>query len=233
MRKLITKIKNWFRLPTPKELNFSDSEALGMRQFTPFQDSPMWEDFDDLLKSKYPFKYWLLKTAPRTYWWPIKHKSQHIWYWLQCHLMPWKYNFYKINLTGVDKQSHTTYGYMDPCETLKLAAWHCLINYVEKCKPYDYSDATEEDLKEYWFVSQKKDYEEVMFLYNWWTKDRQEESRIINESHSKHKLLNHETCSKEEYDASTVIWLDLTRAQEEKEEEMFLRVCKLRPMLWT
>ena len=241
MKRIINYIKNYWRLPGPVELGMSDHNALGSREFTPFQDGPMWEDWDEIVKNKHPIKFWFIETAPRKYWWPIKHKFSHKWHWTQCHVMPKKYNFYKINLAGVDKMHPEKYGYVDPCETLKLAAWYCLIRYVEDCKPTDVATwATEEDMKDAGIKAQKADYDEAMFLYNWWTKVRQEEYNAIDVAYLQRNLFNalkvpaeYLSTSKEDYEEVTEEWLKLTREQENKEEEMFLRVCKLRQSLWT
>ena len=133
------------------------------------------------------------------------------------------------------------YGYVDPCETLKLAAWYCLIRYVEVCEPTDVTTwATEEDMKDAGILAQKADYDEAMFLYKWWTKVRQEEYDAIDVAYLQRNLFNalkipneYLSTSKEDYEGVTEEWLKLSRELETKEEEMFLRVCKLRPILWT
>jgi hypothetical protein len=155
--------------------------------------------------------------------------------------MPWKYNFFKVNLSNVDFKYTRKYGYLDPCDTLWLSAWHALISYIEKCKPTDpFSWATEEDMKDAGIIAQKKEYDESMFLYNWWTKTRKEEYEAIDFAYLQTKLFDSKnmppeylSSSKSDYESVMDNWLNLVREQEKKDEEMFIRVCKIRQILWT
>jgi hypothetical protein len=77
--------------------------------------------------------------------------------------------------------------------------------------------------------AQQKDYEEIMLLYNWWVKDRFEEYKVfedkLEEAYKKYK----ETRSDKDRD----VWFDAEAAKAKREEEMLIRLVKIRNHLWT
>lgn len=238
------RFKNFFgllKLPSPKELGWSEHNALGCRDLTPFQEGKTWEDWDEYVKGKYPVRYWLVEELPK-YFWPVRRKVKDAWYWVKCHTLP-SHRWHKLDLRGVDPLSNYTHGYVDPCEVMKLAAWAALRSYVEKeldHERYLYEgDAgyTDEELGEEWYKEQKRcRYDEPMALYKYWMEGRaaeqKEEARLfeLTKINKKNAL---EALNKEEYEAASKEWLDYHRACEAREQEMFLRLCAIREYLWT
>jgi hypothetical protein len=225
-------LKKLFYLPSPKELGWSKHDALGSRKLTPDQSGPTWEDWEAFTKKAYPVAYFMTHTLI-DFFLPLSWWYRNVKEYLRCKLLPWKYDYYKINLAGNDPLDLDTYGYLDPCERMRKAVWYCLCQYVEKDKPEDpASYLTPEELILEHNKAQIETYYEAMFLYNWWKVARIQLSAkrqaFYTEMDSVRKLGD-----KKKLGEMKAIWLDKWLNFELKEEEMFLRVCKIRPYLWT
>ena len=77
--------------------------------------------------------------------------------------------------------------------------------------------------------AQQKDYEEIMFLYNWWVKDRFEEYRIFDEQEKAARDTYHKNGTQENSDK----YYEACEAKNKREEEMLIRLVKIRKTLWT
>ena len=71
----------------------------------------------------------------------------------------------------------------------------------------------------------KKEYDESMFLYNWWTKTRKEEYEAIDFAYLQTKLFDSKnmppeylSSSKSDYESVMDNWLNLVREQEKKDD---------------
>lgn len=225
------KLRKFFRLPGPKELGWSDHDALGSRHFTPFQEGKTWEDWEEHVRKEYPVRFFLSETLPN-FFRPVGWKAGRVWYWIKCHVLP-SHRFHLLDFRGVDPLHEYTHGYMDPCTVVWLAAWAALRSYVEKEEPTDPASwASPEELAEEPLKDQKARYDEAIELHRWWMKGRAaeeaEESRL-------HKAVDdaRTTHDREAYDEASRPWLEYHRWREDHDEEMFLRLCKLRRSLWT
>lgn len=111
---------------------------------------------------------------------------------------------------------------------LWLSAWASLRLYVLE-NPWDLGLVDNDDPG---LVRQKAEYDEAMALYHWWTVERleayKEERRFIQEM-NKHR----EAREKLLYEQSRDAWLAYKDAQTAKEDEMLLRLIKIRRSLWT
>lgn len=240
---MMINLRNFFHLPNPVELGWSKYNALGSREFTPFQEGKTWEDWEEYVKDRYPIRFFLLKTLPR-FFSPVKWKFEKMWYRLQCHILP-SYKFHILDFRGVDPLSNYTHGYMDPCTIINLAAWAALRIHVEKEKPADPSSwFSAEEMNEEPYLGQKSIYDETMALYKWWTEGRSEEEkeerRLFEEmgrgQEAPLKRLKEgasEPNDEEIYRGSCDGWRKYRKWREEKEEEMFTRLIKIRNHLWT
>ena len=226
-------LRKLLRIPGPVELGMSKYEALGCREMTPFQDTPMWEDYYTRIKEEYPVRYFLSEVVGR--WFSSKLYSLNEWQWALRHR--YIYRSHLIDTRGVDPLSPKPfdYGYMDPCYSFWIAGWHALRRHVEKDEPTDPADPdsgfTEEDRASDWFKSQKANYDEIQALYHYWMVTRPEESE---ESLRLYEIQKEDgrRQDKEAWDISHDKWLNYHRECEEREEEMFLRLVKVRQYLW-
>jgi hypothetical protein len=235
----MSKFKTLFgllKLPSPKELGWSEYNALGSRSLTPFQEGMTWDDWDEYVQEKYPIRYFLMETLP-DFFRPIGWKAGRIWYWIKCHTLP-SHRFHLIDLRGVDPLSKYTHGYNDPSAIMYLAAWKALRDYIEKEEPSDPATwATPEEMLQEHLIEQKaKCYDEPHELYKYWMEGRaaekKEEDRLFQACKKAQKAalgVGDEAAYRE---ASTE-WLAYHRACEAREQEMFMKLCALRERLWT
>lgn len=77
--------------------------------------------------------------------------------------------------------------------------------------------------------AQQKDYEEIMFLYNWWVKDRFEEYKVFEDKSEEAYKKYKETGDDKDRDT----WFEAEGAKSKREEEMLIRLVKIRNHLWT
>lgn len=91
---------------------------------------------------------------------------------------------------------------------------------------------TDEDLKDPSLARQKQEYDEAMALHRWWTVERFEE--LAEEERCYQAMNKHvEAGDKVAYKDAQTAWLEYTRQNEEREDEMFSRLIKIRRSLWT
>lgn len=214
----------FLHLPTPTELGHPD-DSLPSREWTPDAVGYTWEDWEAEVRGRYPVRFWLTRTMPdffRPVWWRVRDAV----YWLRCHVVP-RYRYHLVDLRGVDPLVPYTHGYLDPCSVMRLAAWKALRDYVEKAGPTDPASwATPAELAEPHLKAQKDRYDEVMALYRWWMVERADDDAAVSE-------LYRLTRQPETREASLKAWLDANDQVDRRDEEMFLRLAKLRPFLWT
>lgn len=215
-------VKNLLSLPKPY--------ALPMRAFNLFEEQYTWEDWEREMRVAHPIRYFLSETLPRrcSVWWRT-FVTEPI-YWLQCHILP-SYRFHMLDLRNPGPGIDYTYGYRDPVWVLMAACFVVLRIYIEDEEPSDPALhwTAEEIAADVSLSSQKAHYDEAMTIYNWWMVDRlvaeQEEHRLF--------LLTKTATTPEEHREYTRVWLDYTRAVEVREDEMLLRLIRIRHSLWT
>jgi hypothetical protein len=221
---------NMLKLPSPRDLGWSDHNALGSRKLTPFQEGKTWEDWTEYVKAKYPVRYFLIETLPNIIR-PLGWKLGRMWYWLKCHILP-SYKFHLVDLRGVDPLSSYTHGYNDPCAVMYLTAWKALRDYIEKEKPTDPTKVFPlEKLQQDYIIEQNnKKYYEPHALYKYWMEERlleeKEENRLF-------KLCEDCAISEEAYQKASDEWIAYHKARQEREQEMFMKLCSIREYLWT
>jgi hypothetical protein len=219
-----------FALPTPTELGMSDSDAIGSREMTPFQEGPMWEDWHAKVKELHPIKYFLSEKVG--FWFSMRAKNvADAWYWLLCMTL---YQHHKVDLRGVDPIDEYTHGYLEPCDEIRLACWKGLRRYVEKGEPQDPAkwDVTEEERASEWHTRQKAAYDEVMVLHHYWMEGRKQEWDEEQVTYREMRAAA-EARDQEKYEAISATWLSKHKAMEDRAEEMLKRLISVRSSLWT
>jgi hypothetical protein len=225
MRKFLEKL---FHLPSPKELGWSEHDGLAMRAFQPFTQEKTWEDWEEHVKKHHPVKYFLLRgvggyISTRAY------RLKQSWYQFTCRILPSR-RFHVLKLSNIDPVESYSIGYLDPCDQMYLAVWACFIRYVEKCKPEDPATyLTAEELAAEPRI--KAEYDETMRLYKWFTVGQVLEYEAVEELRREMSSFL-STGDAVGYNTAQNRWSSALRLFEEHKEERFLRVCKLRPLLW-
>lgn len=201
------------------------------------------KEFKKLWRNKYPFNFYYnefsKKILPRT--------RRHIEYWIyfvKCHILP-SYKFHLIDIRqpkgkNCDSYSH---GFLDADRRLVLVCFTILCRFVEKelCVKLDDDWAglffSDEEIKNdpcggETLVVQNKNTEEIRQLYKYWKADRKEEwVRLEEASMRRYKCRGKVKKSEEEnlYNISS----QLEEAFYNHEEEMLIRLIKIRQSLWT
>lgn len=143
-----------------------------------------------------------------------------LWYWLKCRL------WYRYNVVVVQTCPPT---WQDRSEFLLDAVMQILTDFVEKEKPFEMIDTT----------YQTEVYESIDEIYRWW-----HVGRPAREAHRDDVLTRWHDSSRHDgpawdstpSDRTKVLWQllqELDAAADREDEEMLIRVIKLRSHLWT
>jgi len=182
--------------------------------------------------SKTRIRYFLNEARKWLSRWP---RVSDTFYWIRTHTKD-RYHVLNLKEAGPENKEGYRWGWIDRSEMLSLATFLVLRKFVEEERPLNCSERIkelEEEGDEYGELptlrEQQKDYEEIMSLYNWWVKDRFEEYKVfedkLEEAYKKYK----ETSDDKDRD----VWFDAEAAKAKREEEMLIRLVKIRNHLWT
>ena len=216
---MMKRLKKWTKLPSPVELGKSDSNALEMRSFSPFSKNYCWEDYDAEMKDKYPFRFWLNTTLP--HWWSVYvyMPLEDVYYHLKDKLIT---RHYLLDLRqGYNDFDMYQGGWCDVVEKMLYANFNLLKEFMEKEAVHMHAEQLNSEymteaktLYYYWLFERKAEHDKVMQLY-----------------HKKNRLAARG--SKDAYAEVTEQWLAAHDSFESKEDEMLMRLIKLRRYLWT
>jgi hypothetical protein len=221
------KLLNLFKLPTPVELGRAAHDALPLRDLL-FEDSEgkyTWEDWREEVKRDYPIRYFLNRTLPYFFNSCI-YPFTFVYNFLKYNLCP-KHRYHILDLRQPKAQCDTyRWGYSDPRERMLYACFNLLKELVEReLSPIETTisncekrvgECKDEDEKNILF-DQLLYFKEINSLYEWWKDVRKveyEEKEIM-------------------YDLDKNKWMEASQRFEEKEQEMFMRLAKIREYLWT
>lgn len=206
-------------LPTPKELG-QPMNSLPSKEFGGTGGDYTWEDYDLEVRTKFPVRYWLNEALENiifflTTW----HRLSHIWYWIRTHTYN-RYHIIDIRKAEPEKKDGYKWGWIDRSEALTLVMFTVLREFVEK------------ELRKFKCADLEQDYnQEILALYKWWTVDRlvelehwEAESTKYYERWKKSKRNDEEARTK---------WLEFDGKPYEKENEMLLRLIKVKNHMWT
>jgi len=184
------------KLPTPKEMGVSDTDYLPLRSFSPETKNLCWEDFDDLLKVKYPIRFFLFKTLPEK----IKYKI-----WNRYFVKLYNYIFFNfikkhhlLDLRQIENDNYIDnykYGYLPIPDKILYANFNILKQYIDS-KPInlrhefsEYDINLDPVLKHQQYV-----FDESHEIYFWWENTRKLYIKKLNDlficytkEHDKHK----------------------------------------------
>lgn len=165
----------------------------------------------------------------------LRHWFKHISYWLRTHT----YNRYHIlDLKRAEPENPEGYrwGWIDRCDSLMLANFLVLRDFVEREKPRSLADYIakletngDPNGELSGLRSQQGEYQECMRLYRWWIKDRFDEYREFDRRATE----AHERYEKSDSEADRTAWLIWDSAKENRHHEMLHRLIALRGYLWT
>jgi len=169
-------------------------------------------------------------------------------YWLRCHTVT------RYHLVDVRGEEGYKWGWIDRSHLMYLACFKILRDFVEKESPEvgttKYSDYVTDPEHHEWYPGEKESLDiqmaeekEIKDLYDWWTKGRaiEQESadKMLDGFDHSFKFNPIEGSDLLELDMSYAddprwqAWSKEYRRLEEKDDEMFDRLMKIRQRLWT
>lgn len=226
--------KSLFKLPSPKELGISDSDYLPSRALSLNVKGPTWEDWNDIVKNRYPIKYFILESIPSFYREIFVKKYRNFIYWLTSHLFPSKRHHYldlrqPENHRGIDSYK---YGWSPVSERMLYAMFNLLEEYLSSDDLIKIQDLySEEEINNNPELKNKNAaFKEAKALYYWWHIERkahyheyhdifEEWSKCENIDPNKINYFFEKLSSKEKFIEESTI-------------EMTIRLMKIRPYLW-
>lgn len=212
-------------LPSPKDLGH-ESDALPSRSLTPDTSEYTWEDWRVEVKAKHPIRWKLQKIIDWFSHWP---RASHAWYWLRTHTLD-RYHLLDLRRSEPENPDGYRWGWRDRDHMLLLSSFLILRDFVEKEKPWKPTfDGYPKDSHS--AIQQQIDaYDEIMTLYRWWVRDRFAEYAAFEAASD----AAHERWRESPDDqvlAAAMIEADC--AQQNRDDEMLLRLLKIRCHLWT
>jgi hypothetical protein len=214
--------RHWFRLPTPIDLGWSDRDALGLRQLTPYQEGRTWEDWAAHVRAHYPVRYFLNEVLPlwlkSWFVWPLER----CWAWLLDHLVPSR-RYHLLDLRGVDPIDRYQHGYIDPCDQFRIAGWASLMRWYREG---GHDSETSDELR-------SKQHSEALDLVHYWTVTRLEREARCNQLRAAVTAIPTTADNRERYEAASDAWYCYFRENGQLDEAMWLRLAALRPYLWS
>lgn len=221
-------------LPTPKSLGFSHNHFLNSTLFMDDDDksTDTWEEYYKKCKEQHPVRYFIYQTVKWLSKWP---RVEDAFYWLRTHTKD-RYHILSLKEAEPENKDGYKWGWIDRSEALALANFLVLRKFVEEERSLDCSEAVKKAEEEGdphgqlpLLRSQQEGYEEIMALYNWWVKDRFEEYRIFDEQEKAARDTYHKNGTQENSDK----YYEACEAKNKREEEMLIRLVKIRKTLWT
>jgi hypothetical protein len=228
---IVLKLRKLLTVPGPQALGMAECDALGDREFTPFQEGPTWQDWDARVRVEYPLRYFVSETIGG--WVSLRYgQVTRVLRGLRYRWLPW-HRYHLIDLSDVDTLWPYEYEYPPGASgIMKLAAWKALRLHIEQDKPEDPTkqDYSPEFKEEQWYLDAKIRFEEKQALYHYWVTERAEEQATETRLHQAVREAAHRR-DREAYDARSQEWLAYAHAIEVRESEMFQRLMKLQPYL--
>ena len=222
-----------FHLPSPKELGWSKNNALAMGEFCRPGDKT-WTDWKNKMQLEYPTRYFFAETLPFWFYINFTRRIKNSLYWIRSHT----YNKYHIldlrqpiEKDGIENL-HDSYrwGYICADTKMLFALFNILNDFVEN-EFKDFYCPTEEDIANVPTNSIQRDaYFEILALHKYWNIDRKKAQKEMD------KLLDEWMAAKSFGDPNTnklfVKENALQKAYEDQEEEMLIKLIKIRKSLW-
>ena len=218
----------WKILPSPIKLGMSDSNALGSRHFGNQPGQPTWEDWEEKVKEMYPVRFFLVEELWP--WFRVKWKI-HVsdrWYWFVSHVVP-RRRYHMLDLR--QPKPGYRYGWLDSDSQILYALFNILNNYVKNEMPDAYCPSEEEVEENPGLLYQRNHWLETRAIHHWWNVERLRQQKAHDEvlnAWSEARKTNAPEVQK--------LWDELKKTEKdlaEKEEEMLIRLIKIRGSLWT
>lgn len=226
-------LRKLFKFPGPSAFREGVNDfALQSRDFSPevSADVYCWEDYYADLKKAYPIRYFFAETLADflrfKVWAPIVKPFKDFKYWFVSHVVPSR----RYHMLDLRQPNGYRYGWQDTDRRMLYANFNLLNEFV-KHEMEDFYCPTPDECSDEGSRIQRNTYFEIHEIHNWWNVERQKELNAID------KLTNDWWKAKKAIDPRASELFDelqsLKQKYDEKEEEMLIRLIKVRKSLWT
>ena len=224
-------VKNIFKLP-------NDDKGLGPDVARSMED---WDSFKEYHRKRNPIRYFLHHEFESMFVWPITHRVRKVYDWIKYRTT----RRYHIVDTGLEP------GYYDVSTRMFHANFNLLKDFVEIEKAHMYHVFTEHPVakgkdggiayllwemglsKEEGGHKQAENAREIFELYDWWTNERPYRTdpwTLVNEDA---RGFGRITDNRDKYEEVYGEMNKLEEKHAKEDEEMLIRLIKIREALWT
>lgn len=235
-------LKKLFKLPSPVDLGWSKYNALEDEEFSDNPQGKTWQDWHRTVKAMHPVKYWFSETlvnfVRHKIYWPIKHPVSDAHYWLVSHIIPGRrYHMLDLRQTHHHDTNHPDkcyhHGWIDVPDKMLFALFNLLGEYLNKEKPHDLTQWYSRDKIESdeGMKTQQASLDEARAIHHWWISER--DNQIDERNHLQHLWYE---AKKDKDPQREIYWTKLKELDaklEDKDDEMVVRLMKIRRTLWT
>lgn len=229
--------------PSPIELGKSKSNALPMREFTPETKDYTWEDWREEVKRDYPVRYFIAETVPHKVSVKIIMPIDHFFYWIKSRFIR-KNHLLDLRQPKTGTSDDYEWGWLEHDQKLVLGCFTALKHYMEdaeRCPTYGPDDKSIAELEE--LLEKEKNNEEdcyatgtenfiktlkeVKEIWNYWTVERKQQLKymdyLIRKAYGRN---SRDKQAQKEHSLATQWFYQI-------EEEMLIRLIKIRSVLWS
>jgi hypothetical protein len=222
-----------FKLPSPIDLGHSKNDSLPMRMFTDDVNVYTWEDWREEVKKLHPIKYFFAETLESWISRKIIRPFKDKYYWLVSHLIPSRrYHILDLRQSASNLEpDYYRYGWTDVDQRMLYAMFNLLNDYVDNELSFLHFPSKQEVEENESLKYQREVILEIKTIYSWWNIERKIKARelaakldawyIAKQNRKPNANQLHELHRKLEVEF------------DQKEEEMTIRLMKIRKNLWS
>lgn len=156
----------------------------------------------------------------------IRQKLEAVVWWIRYRVHP-SHRYHVVNtMDKWGKLNGVTYGWEEVDHQMMYACFKLLVDYVEKQRPFDLIDFQTEEIN-------KALGKEILDLYGWWTVTRPQERQDLAAAWSKLPRPQFDENGRWSPRPEARELVDRNRDLDAKDDEMLMRLVKVRRHLWT
>lgn len=188
-----------------------------------------WKAWRKMAKKKYPIIYWLKEELPYKTWKPVWWRIEHAYWWVQHRINPSR-RYHVVKPRTLEP------GYHDECHLILHASMHILVEFVEHQKTHEIVD---------WEATTEHSHawKEMNAIHDWWIAHQTREDRLPpyperpKDEDGIDDILS--ICDMARDSEEYIAWKKVADLHQEmeaqwdnEEEEMLIRLAKIRLYMW-
>lgn len=227
-------LKKLFHLPGPKELGWSEIDALPSK-YSARKGFKTWEDWDVEMKKTYPIKYFFSQTLVLFFSINVINRIKDLYWGILYRFHP-SHKHHLINIQCKDFYCDGyKYGYLDPDTKILLANFAILKEYVEISIEQDPNWVNHVLEPDELLGNSAEQHKEILDLYSWWVYDRPRTEKLISTTLNLWYEVNQKKDSPEHKVLASEYFKQLGELEsyfEDKKTDSLVRLMKARNVLW-